>query len=84
MAIQRLSIDRDDPFDFLKQPREIRDQIYKFSLLTDYEIVMHPEEYEFADVPASGADDQSCVSLLQLNKQIYADIFPGDLPSVNT
>lgn len=47
MAFQRLSIDRDDPFDFLKLPRETRDEIHVFLLLTDYEIVMHPEEYEF-------------------------------------
>jgi len=84
VAFQRLSIDRDDPFNFLKLPREIRDEIYDFYLITDYKIVMHPKEYEFSDVPAFGADDQSCVALLQLNKQIYSEIFPVYLPSVST
>jgi len=76
VAFQKMSIDRDGLFDFLKLPREIRDQIYNLSLITEYEIVMHPEDYEVTDIPAFGADDQPCVSLLQLNKQIYAESFP--------
>jgi len=76
VAFQRMSIGRDSLFNFLKLPREIRDQIYNLCLITEYEIVMHPEEYELSDVPAFGADDQPCVALLQLNKQVYAESFP--------
>jgi len=76
VAFQRLSIERDKPFNFLELPREIRDEIYNLSLITEYEIVMHPEEYELSNVPTFGTDDQPCVGLLQLNKQIYAESFP--------
>ena len=64
MAFQQLSIDRDDPFDFLKLPGEIRNEIYFICFLADYEIVMHPEEAGLSDVPASGVNDQPCVALL--------------------
>ncbi len=84
VALQRLSIDRDGPFKSLELPREIRDEIYNFCFLTEYKIVMHLKEYEFSDVPAFKVDDHSCVALLQLNKEIYSETFPGYLLSVST
>jgi hypothetical protein len=76
VALQRLSIDREKRFNFLELPREIRDQIYNCCLVTDFEIVMHPEEYEISDVPSFWVDSQPCVSLLQLNQQVYQETFP--------
>jgi len=76
VALQQLSIDRKDRFDFLGLPREIRDQIYDLCLVADFEIVMYPEEYEIHDVPSFWTEDQPCVALLQLNKQGYSETFP--------
>ncbi len=84
VAFQRLCIDRDDSFKSLELPREIRDEIYYFCFLTEYKIIMHLKEYEFSDVPAFKVDDHSCVALLQLNKEIYSETFPGYLLSVST
>ena len=75
-ALQQLSINRKKIFNFLGLPREIRDQIYKCCLVAEFDIVMHPEEYEISDVPSFWVDSQPCVSLLQLNWQIYRETFP--------
>lgn len=65
-------------FPFTKLPREMRDRIYKLSLITDIEIVMYPQAYEMDDLPDFGKDEKPLVALLAVDKQMRletADIF---------
>ena len=63
------------PMPFMKFPPEIRDNIYRLSLVTGKEVVMYPEPHEMDDLPNFGRS-RPCVELLQVNKQVHEEASP--------
>ena len=58
---------------FLGLPLEVRDQIYKLSLIVGVEIVAHPDYFEKPTVFGEGEVSRPAVALLRVNKQIYEE-----------
>lgn len=63
------------PEGFEKLPPEIRNKIYRLCLVTDVEIVMHPEAHELEDLP-SFHGLKPFLQLLQVHRKIYLEAAP--------